>query len=254
MRRFTVGVTVAAAATLLVACGNDSKPASAPASSGGSATTTTTAAKPPLAQAALANLLLTPAEIDTLLGVTGTKSKEKVDKLQDDAAKQSPGGWKFPDECVFLLGPAEVPVYAGSGNTGISGDDDTTSMNNDQDVEVAQAVLLFPSAKEATDFFNTSVQRWPACANREFTTPESPNSNPEIKWKTGPFANTNGTLTASLGMSVAGDNNGPGITLNAGRSLTVRNNVVIDVAVIRKDDANAAPKVAGQIADKVDKQ
>ena len=29
--------------------------------------------------------MLTPAEIDSLLGVTGSKSKEKIDKLSTDA-------------------------------------------------------------------------------------------------------------------------------------------------------------------------
>ena len=98
-----------------------------------------------------------------LLGVTGTASTEKIDKLQDDAAKQP--GRKIPDECNYAQGPAEAPVYAGSGNTAVSGNTDSTSLNNDQDIMLGQVVVLYPSAKEANDFFTTSAQRWPARAD-----------------------------------------------------------------------------------------
>ena len=43
--------------------------------------------------------------------MTGTKSKEKVDKLQDDSTKQQwPAGWKWPDDCLFAFAPATYPV------------------------------------------------------------------------------------------------------------------------------------------------
>ena len=243
MRQLTAGIAVALLSMSAAACGGGNQ--SAPASS----TTTTTSTKPPVAEAALGDLLLTPAEIDTVLGVTGSKSKQKLAKLADDTPKQA-GGWKFPDECVYALGPAEAAVYAGSGNTAVNGDDDATTLNTDQDIEVAQVVVLFPSSKEANDFFTTSSQRWPACADRQFTMPAADN-NPEIAWKTGPFSNANGTL----GITVTNNMNIPNaaVTLTYQRALTVRNNVVIDVAVMRKDPADFGVKVAGQIADKVDK-
>jgi hypothetical protein len=195
--------------------------------------------------------LLTPAEIDALLGVSGSKSKEKINKLQDDSPKPQPN-WKFPDECVYALGPVEAPVYANSGYTAVTGDDDVTNLQSDQDIELAQAVVLFPSAKEANDFFAASTQRWPACANREITAPASTDS-PEIGWKMGPFANANGILSITVSSTAKDSNGGPGVTLTVGRALTVRNNVVIDVLLLRKDPADLAAKVAGGIGDKVDK-
>lgn len=242
MRRFTAGAVVAAAASLVAACGGSN-------GSGSASSTTTTSTKPPIAQSALPNLLLTPAEIDTLFGVTGTKSKDKIDKLQDDLAKQPPGA-NFPAECAYILGPAETVAYAGSGNTALSGDDDVTSLNNDLDVELGQAVVLFASAKEASDFFSASVQRWPACENRQFTTPAS-QDGPETTWQVGPFANANGVLTISPSITVTGQ---PPVTIPLQRTLTVRNNVVIDLVVMRKDPADFGVKVANQIADKVAKQ
>lgn len=242
MRRVTAGVVVAGVAALVAACGDSN--------GGQSAASSTTTTKPPVAQAALPNLLLTPAEIDTLFAVTGTTSKEKIDKLQDDLAKQPPGG-NFPAECAYTLGPVETAVYSGSGSTAVSGDDDVTALDNDQGVEVGQAVALFGSAKEANDFFNTSAQRWPACENRQFTQPASQDA-PETAWKVGPFANTNGVLTISPTVTVSG---GPTpVTISLQRALTVRNNVVIDVVVLRKDPADYGVKVVNQIADKVAKQ
>lgn len=246
MRRFTAAIVVAASAAVVAACGggNHGEPSSS--------TTTTTSTKPPIAQPALAGLLLTPAEIDTLFGVTGTKSKVTVDKLQDDVAKQAtgPGAVKLPDECDYILGPAEAPVYANSGNTAVSGDDDTTSLGDDQDVEVGQALVLFPSAKEASDFFNASAQRWPACASRQIDQPATADG-PESSWKVGPFANSNGTLSVTPSVSIGGPTP---MTISAQRALTVRNNVIVDVVAVRKDPADFAVKVANQIADKVAKQ
>lgn len=248
MRKLTPAVWITAIAVAVAGCGgsDDSSPASS----------STTPPRPPVAQAALPAFLLTPAEIDGVLGVTGTQSKEKTDKLMDDNAKQQwPAGWKFPDDCIFAIGPGETPVYAGSGNTAVSGDDDVASLppgSNEADPEVAQVVVLFPSAKEANAFFTTSSQRWPACANRQFDTPAS-QDNPAMAWQVGPFSNSNGILTTTLTMTVS--NNGANVlTMTGQRALTVRNNVVIDVGVIRKDPPDLGVKVANQVAAKVGKQ
>jgi PknH-like extracellular domain len=254
MHRLAVGVTVAAVAMSIAACGGGK--GSGPAASTTSTTTTTsaTSSKPPIAQAALANLLLTPAEIDGLLGVTGTTSKEKIDKLQDDTTgTPGPPGWKFPDECLYAKGPVVAPVYAGSGNTAVSGDMDTTNLNNDQDIMMGQALVLFPSAKEANDFFTTSAQRWPACADRQFAEPTTPDGT-QTTYQVGPFANANGILSVTLTttMSMGGQPNP--MVLTAQRALTVRNNAVVDVVLMRKDPADFGVKVAAAISGKIDKQ
>ena len=253
MRRLTVGVAVAASATLVAACGGSGNGPAA-STTGTTTTTSTTSSKPPIAQAALSNLLLTPAEVDGLLGVTGTASKEKIDKLQDDSTgTPGPPGWKFPDECLYAKGPVAAPVYAGSGNTAVSGDMDTTSLNNDQDMMLGQALVLFPSAKEANDFFATSAQRWPACADRQIAEPTTPDGT-QTTYQVGPFANANGILSVTLTttMSLGGQPNP--MVLTAQRTLTVRNNVVVDVVLMRKDPADFGVKVAAQIAGKIDKQ
>ncbi len=253
MRRLTVGVAVAAVAMSIAACGG-SKGSGPAASTTGTTTTATTSSKPPIAQAALSNLLLTPADVDSVLGVTGTASKDKIDKLQDDTTDApGPPGWKFPDECLYAKGPAAAPVYAGSGNTAVSGVMDSTNLNNDQDTMLGQVVVLFPSAKEANDFFGTSAQRWPACADRQIAAPAAPDGA-QTTYKIGPFANANGILSVpqTTTMSMAGQPDA--MTISVQRALTVRNNVVVDVVLMRKDPADFGVKVAAQIAGKIDKQ
>jgi hypothetical protein len=253
MRHLTAAVAVAAIGLLVAGCDSDkSSPAS---SSTTTTTTTTTSSRPPVAQPALASFLLSAAELDGLLGSTGMQSQEKFDKPQDDNGKQHwPQGWTWPAECLYALGPAEGPVVADSKFTAISGDDELTPLpqgSTDVNPEVTQTVILFPSANEANDFFNTSSQRWPACANRQFTTPGDADT-PELNWKVGSSSTADGILSTTLSMSGTKD----GVTHNMGcqRALTIRNNVAIDVAGCRNDAGDLGVKVVNQIAAKVDKQ
>jgi PknH-like extracellular domain len=251
MRQFSVAVAVAITGLLIAACGGSN--GGGPASTS-SSTTTTTPSKPPLAQAALANVLLTPAEIDSALGVTGAKSDKAIDQLNaENPADLFPKGYKFPDECVYITGAAAASVYAGSGNTAVHGERDSASIpgSSDPDPDVSQVVVLFPSAKEATAFFTTSAQRWPACANRKDNVVGDADG-PDIAWQVGPVSNANGVLSTVT--SVTASKNGKGMTQACQRALTVRNNAVIDVEACRKDPGNVAVDVANQIAGKVDKQ
>ena len=250
MRKQTAAVAFAAIGILVAGC--DSSNGGGAASS--STTTSTTPSKPPLAQAALLNLMLTPAEMDSAVGGTGTTVSDKSDTMPDDSTTNFPQGYKFPAECLYIQHPGEAPVYAGSGNTASHREHAATPLppgSNDPDPEVTQVVVLFPSANEANAFFTTSAQRWPACANREGTVPSGADS-PEIHWTTGAVSNANGVLTTTT--TATATMNGATMSQNCQRALTVRNNVVIDVDACRKDPGNLAVTVANQIAGKVDKQ
>lgn len=251
MRQLAAAATVAAAGILVAACGG---------SNGGgtssSSTTSTTSAKPPLAQAALANLLLAPADIDSALGVTGTKTDKPYDALQpDQTATSMPKGYTFPAECVYATDAGLVPVYADSGNTAVKGEHDVAQApagSNDPPPDADQFVVLFPSADKANAFFTTSAQKWPACANRQDTAAGDPDT-PDIQWKLGPVANTNGVLTVTATVNASKDGQAIG-QQSCQRALTVRNNVVIDTMACNKDAGNTAVTIANQIAGKVDKQ
>ncbi len=249
MRKQTTAVAVAVIGILAAGCSSSNGGGAA-----SSSTTTTTPSKPPLAQAALLNLMLTAPEIDSAVGGTGTTVANKSDTLPDDGNSPYPQGYKFPAECLYIQHPGEAPVYAGSGNTAAHGEHDTTPLppnSNDPDPEVTQLVVLFPSAKEANAFFTASTQRWPACANRQGTIPGDADA-PEIQWTVGAVSDANGVLSTTT--TVAASKNGTTLSQSCQRALTVRNNVVIDVDACRKDPGDLAVTVANQIAGKVDKQ
>ncbi|MHA7651064.1 sensor domain-containing protein [Mycobacterium sp. ML4] len=253
MRSLTAAFTIAAAGLLVAACGGDNETGT---TSSSSSSASSTASKPPVAQAALANLLLTPAEIDTAMGTTGMSTKDKADKLADDSNKQWPQGWKWPAECMYAYGPGENPVYAGSGFTAAMGRDDTaapaTPGSKDMDPEAVQYLVLFPSATDAKAFFDASSKAWQACADRAIVTPGDANS-PEANWKVGQVNSSNGVLTTTIALSMTDGSTTIGGTCQ--RALTVRNNVVIDVSGCGpKDPGDAGVKLANQIAGKVDKQ
>jgi hypothetical protein len=255
MRQLTVAASIAAIAVLVASCDRTDK--SGVASSTTTKTTTTAATPPPVAQNALAGLLLTPAELDGVLGVTGTTSSIKVDSLNVDDTQPFPGGWKWPAECLYASGPGEAPVYANSGYTGISGDIDVAPQAgapNEKPPTVNQQVVLFPSAKEANAFRNSSASRWPACANRQFSfpganVPGGPDLSP-TDFKVGPFTIAHATLSTTLTSTVHAP--GGDETTNCQRALTVRNNVAIDVYACRSNLADLALNVVNQIGAKVD--
>ncbi len=253
MRHLTAAVAAAAIGLFIAGCGSDNK--STPASSSSSTTTTTTtSSKPPVAQAALGSFLLNPDELNGVMSSSGMASQEKFDKPQDDNAKQHwPQGWTWPAECLYALGPAEGPVITDAKYTAISGDDSVAPLppgSTDINPEVTQAVLLFPSADDAQAFFTASSQKWPACADHQFTTPGDADT-PELAWKVGPVSTADSTLTTTLSMT--GTKNGVTHTMSCQRALTVRNNVAIDVSACRNDAGDLGVKVASQIAGKVDK-
>jgi PknH-like extracellular domain len=256
MRQLTAAAAVTAIGFLLAGCGGSNQGGSASSSSSASSSTTSaTPSKPPLAPAALPNLLLTPAEIDTAMGVTGSKSGNTFDALRpDETPNMFSKGYKFPDECVYVTGPGRAPVYAGSANTAVRGEHDTASLpppSNEPDPDVTQFVVSFASAEQASAFFSTASQRWPACANRQDTSPADADT-PEIHWSVGAVSSVNGVLSTVT--SITATKNGQTISESCQRALSVRNNIVIDVEGCRKDPGDLAVKVASQIAGKVDTQ
>ncbi len=218
-------------------------------------TTSATTSKPPLAEGALAGLLLKPAQIDSALGVTGTTVDKPIEHPNTDSpADVFPATYKFPDECLFIMGAAEEAVYKGSGNTAVRGESVVAprqSGSDDPTPKVIQAVVLFPSADQANAFFTASSRHWSACANRQDTAGGEGDSA-KLTWKVGAVSNATGVLRTIVDLSLG--SGAQSMTQSCQRALTVRNNVVIDTAAYRKDPGNVAVDVAEQIAGNVDTQ
>jgi hypothetical protein len=251
MRQRTVIVAIAAAGILVAGCGDGG--GGGTASSSSSTTTNTVAPNTPLEKSALPNLMLSPDDIDSLLGVRGTSSDPPYTALMETQVHRT--NYTLPAECKYAFQTASAAQYADSGSTATYGYHDVAPAPAGADrlegPAVDQFVVLFATPEQANAFFTASSQRWPACANRQDTMPAN-ETEPEIQWKVGAVSNANGMLSAPVTLTV--NRNGTTASTSCQRALTVRRNVVIDVDACRKDVGDLGVKMANQIAAKVDKQ
>ena len=194
-------------------------------------TTTTTTTAPPVPEGALDGLLLRPEQVNAVMGATGMTVTSTHILMSDDSTTMA------PKECLAIDGSAQAQVYAGSGYTA---ERDQTLQEGDNFTHyVKQAVVLFPTAEQAGNFFTASAQQWPACHQYSHTQSGS-------QWAAGPVANTNGTLSIT-----ATQQNPKAGGWACGRALVIRNNVVVDVNTCSANPADSAVNIANQIAAKV---
>jgi serine/threonine kinase PknH len=194
-----------------------------------SITSTASAPEPPVGHEALGSLLLSPSEINVVMGATAMTVKGTYDKVDDHSAVVA------NKDCVTMYGPGEPSAYAGSGANAthaqfLSDAADNSSVKH----SVFQTVVSFPTANQAAAFFTASSQRWPACSNLRYTITGLG------AWDVGPVANTNGTLSATETRDTH--------TWTCQRALTVRNNVAIDVTGCGNDRVDGAVDVTRWIA------
>ena len=176
-------------------------------------------------------LLLSPDQVNIAMGATEMTVTKTHTSMSDDSATMA------PKECLAVDGSAQAQVYAGSGYTA---ERDQTLQEGDNFAHyVEQAVVLFPSAKQAGAFFTASAQQWPAC--RQYT-----HTQTNSLWAVGPISNTNGTLSTTATQLNA---KAPG--WGCGRALAIRNNVIIDVNTCSANPTDSAVNIANQIAAKV---
>jgi len=203
----------------------------------------TTPPVPPVAEAALDGLLLSPDQINIAMGATGmTSSQTYTDMVGDSSVADK--------ACRSVNYPTGGAAYRGSAFSALrlqrlqeSGDNFTNPH------QVGQAVVLFSSAHDADAFFTASAQQWAACSNRQYTFTVA--GKPDQVWTVGPVSNTNGTLSATKTLLGGGDSSWTWYRTPCQRALIVANNVVIDVSACSQNPSDAAVNIAHQIAAKV---
>jgi PknH-like extracellular domain len=195
----------------------------------------------PIAVSVLDGLMLDSSQINSALGATSMKvwfpAKGMWDWSKNVADK----------DCLAVDGAAQDKVYAGTGWTAMRGQrlDDSIDDSKSRKHYAIQAVVAFPNAQDASNFYNSQVQSWKNCGNRKFND-VSPNQ-PDTIWSVGDISTENGMLTSS---QVQEAGNGWACQ----RALTVRNNLAIDVVTCAYDSTGpAASDIATKIAAKVAK-
>jgi hypothetical protein len=199
----------------------------------GAATFLTTRPAPvrPVTAAALDKLLLSPAQINTIMGASDMNVSRTFATMTDDSAQIS------DKRCLPLNYPLEATLYAGSGWIAARGQS-LKEPGSNYDHFANQGVVLFTSAQRAAAFYAASEQSWPLCANITYTT-----TQPDTRWIPGPVFNIAGTLTASEVQDGASG-------WMCQRALTVSNFVAIDVITCSYHpiDPPTPTTIANQIA------
>lgn len=198
---------------------------------------------PPVEVSALNGLLLDSGQINQALDATAMKVWFSTKAMWDWSS-----GISDP-ACLAVDGPAQKKVYVNSGWTAVRGQrlDDSVDDSKKRDHYAIQAVIAYPSARDASAFYNSSARNWPACSKRRFSdvTP----GQPDVVWTVSAITHDNGMLSTSE-VQEGGDG------WACQRALTVRNNVVIDTVACsyspsRAPAAGPAIDIAHQIAAKV---
>ncbi|TGD86319.1 sensor domain-containing protein [Mycolicibacterium sp. CH28] len=184
---------------------------------------------------ALPTLLLPAPDVGAALSSEDVVVTTDVSKAWNDSAH-------FADvNCLAVAGAAQQGVYAGSGSTAIHGqvlrDPPTAPAWSHYAV---QAVVLFPTAQAAADFFTASQRGWAACSNRQLNYAQ-PIGPPQV-WSVGATSTDNDVLAVSRVQQSPQQ-------WACQRALTVHGNVAVDVEACSLDGPTAAASaIAGQIA------
>jgi len=220
MRQTTATVAVVIASTLLTGCGHTAgtaKPVSTPA-----------LIPRPLVERELPGLLLTPDQINPIMGSTA------MSVVKDQATMSDNSGTLAPPECLQLDDAAETTIYANSGSWA---EHEQTLNDGDKLTHyLKQAVVLFPTVERAKQFFDNSAQQWSACS--QFTHLQS-----QTQWSVGTIANANDILSTTVTeLNAAAPGRG------CGRAVAQKNNVIIDINTCSPEPGDTAVKAAQQIA------
>lgn len=118
---------------------------------------------PVLDDAALGRLLLNIGEINGIMGSTGMQVAGDVDEMTDHSDSVS------DVDCLGAVYAAEKPVYADTGWTAVR-DRVAREPGDDNRHWVEETAVLYPAARDAQAFFDSSSQTWQGCANQSIGT------------------------------------------------------------------------------------
>ena len=221
MRQPTAAIAVAVLCVLIAGCGakgNAAEPM----------TTVPSMIPRPLVERELAELLLSPEQVNAAMGATGMTVTSSQSSMSDNSATMA------PQECLAIDGAAEAAVYA---NSGFRAERDQSLNDGDGFTHyLKQAVVLFPLVDKARAFFDATAQQWPTC--HQYTHLQSGS-----KWSVAQISNTNGALSTT-----ATELNASAPGWGCGRALALKNNVIIDINTCSANPADSALKIANQIA------
>jgi hypothetical protein len=181
---------------------------------GGRAVPADTDGPRPVPASALHKVLLDSTTINDIMGASAMTVKDSTVQMFDDSPQFADHG------CMAAWTPAEESVYADSDWKAMVAQT-LLEVLGASDHFVIQAVVDFPSRKDARQFFDETAQDWTPCGDRSFVTSRG-GGGTEAVWTFDAVSNTDSTLWMTQRQK-----NSPGWACQ--RALRVTNNVAIDV-------------------------
>jgi hypothetical protein len=172
-----------------------------------------------VSDSALEGLLLSVAEINTVMGTSNMAQSPMVTAMSDDRNLlpnvNCLGVWQVDQAAIYGTGGGPDGWQSLRKNIFRTPDD------NDWTSLVVQSVVSYPSAQAAQRFFGASAQRWSKCTDHHVNI--TLNDRPLPKWLSGDLARTETRLAIPIARGV-GDH-----ARMCQHSLSVASNVIIEV-------------------------
>jgi hypothetical protein len=187
---------------------------------------------PSVAAADLNKLLLSPDDINTVMGTNAMVAGAPFTDLKQDQEL-------MPNvNCLGAWQVAEQGVYGDSKPASVRGQRFTQPHPDNWDSLAVQAVVLYPSADEAQKFFAASSDRWSKCTNHRVNL--SINGGPTTTYKFGELTKSDKQLSIPINQTPTGK--------PCQHALSVSSNVIVDVSAC----TDGAKDQAAQIAQKIE--
>jgi PknH-like extracellular domain len=181
---------IAIATAIVVAInagGPDQKPPAARSTTPTAQPTSATSPTPMVAPDRMDSILLTPQDVNTIMGATGIEGEGiKHGLFLGNGAKLS-----NPD-CLVSLFAAQAPAYQGSGSTAVSYEELSEPGSNGTHL-VEQAAVSFPSADQALGGAKNMAAKLSGCAGQSIT--ESTVNGFTVRWTIGNVVGDVPTIT-----------------------------------------------------------
>lgn len=190
-------------------------------------------APPPLPTSALSGLLLSPAEIGSIMA-----AHMEVAESGDTMYTNRP----LPDGCL-VWAEAQDYSYQGSGWTAVRVQQLKDRRDNADHVAY-QAVVAFPGALAANDFYSGQVAGWANCDNRRVDLHDPGDPAPHY-WTLSKARVEDSVLTITRVQEEGGG------LWACQRALMASNNIVIDVSACAEDVGDRGAQIAHEIAKKI---
>ena len=172
-------------------------------------------------------ILLSPPQVSTIMGTPTTMEiQNQTTQLHPDIKLSNP-------DCLGAFEAIQAATYAGSGQTGVQGQELHTTDNVNR---VYEAAVSFPTADKADAFVAAQADKWKACAGSAVTLTTSGGS---AKW-------TFGDLTGAAPRITQLRTRADGSTCQ--RVLSAVSDVVLDVRACAVGIANQGGQIADQMA------